>query len=322
MDEKRVFYILLSILAGFFLLQQAWSFIGLFSDIILLIVLSWLLAFILEPIVKKLTIHNLSRPVAAGIVYAGLTILLTIIGVIVIPTVISQLTVLAHVLPPFFATAPEWAARFQTFVTTTLSNSVVIAQSIAATFLNLLLVLVFSFYFLVERESISKTIFNILPDEWEDEYKFLEKVINTSFAGFLRVQVVLGIIVAVTTFVVLLILRVNYALSASVAAGILAIIPVVGPVLAVIPAVLTASLISINTGLITFIILFLLQQIIYNVISPKIIGDTLKLHPIFVLLSFVVGYKIGGTWGAVFAVPVTSALVIVVREFLDHWQKT
>ncbi|MEK7127251.1 MAG: AI-2E family transporter [Patescibacteria group bacterium] len=322
MDEKRIFYILLSILAGFFLLQQVWSFIGLFSDIILLIVLSWLLAFILEPVVKKLAIKKIPRIAAAGIIYLALAVFLTIIGLIIIPTVVSQLTVLARALPPFFASAPEWAARFQTFLSTTLSNSVTIAQSIAAAFLNLLLVLIFSFYFLIDRERISKTIYGLLPNEWEDEYRFLEKVINTSFAGFLRVQVALGLIVGVTTFLVLIILRVNYALSASVAAGILAIVPVVGPALAIIPPILPALLVSFNTGLITFAVLFLLQQIIYNVVSPKVIGDTLKLHPIFVLLSFVVGYKIGGAWGAVFAVPVTSAVVVITREFLTHWHKT
>lgn len=322
MDEKRIFYILLSILAGFFLLQQAWNFISLFSDIILLTILSWLLAFILEPIVKKLATKKVSRLAAAGIIYLALAIFLTVIGLIIIPTIVSQLTILAHVIPPFFDSAPEWATRFQSFITTTLSNSVTIAQSIAATFLNLILVLIFSFYFLIDRERISKTIYNLLPDDWEDEYRFLEKVINTSFAGFLRVQVALGIIVGISTFLVLVILRVNYALSASVAAGILAIIPVVGPILAIIPPLLPALLVSLNTGLITLAVLFLLQQIIYNVISPKVIGDTLKLHPIFVLLSFVIGYKIGGAWGAVFAVPVTSAIVVITREFLTHWQKT
>ncbi len=213
--------------------------------------------------------------------------------------------------------APDW---LQQFVTATLSNAVIIAQNVTATLFNLVLVLIFSFYFLIDRDRIGKIIDDLVPKEWRDEFHFLEKVVNTSFAGFLRVQVAIGFIVGITTFVVLKILGIDYGLTASAAAGILAIVPVVGPVLAVLPPVLPALMVSVNTGLITLIILFLLQQIIYNVISPKVLGETLKLHPIFVLLSFIVGYKIAGFWGAVFAVPVTSAFVIIIEEFLYHFK--
>jgi predicted PurR-regulated permease PerM len=317
MDEKRVLYILLSIIAGLYLLQSAWGFLGMFSDVFLTLILSWLLAFILEPVIKKLTKNNLSRLIAAGIVYLFLGIFLTIFGIVVIPTLASQLTILAGALPPFIEAAPEW---LQKFATGTLSNSVTIVQEVTAAAFNLLLVLIFSFYFLIDRDRIVKTIYELMPDDWKNEFRFLEKVINTSFAGFLRVQVLLGVIVGLTTFLVLIILGVSYALTASILAGILAIVPVVGPVLAVLPPLLPAMMVSLNTGLITVIVLFLLQQIIYNVVSPKIIGETLKLHPIFVLLSFVIGFKVAGFWGAVFAVPVTSAFVIIAREFLYHFK--
>jgi predicted PurR-regulated permease PerM len=318
MDEKRLFWLLLCIIAGLYLWQIAWGFLGRFSDIFLILILSWLLAFLLEPVVKKLTQKNLSRLTAAGVVYLFLGIILVVAGIVIIPTVGSQLAVLAGDLPSLIENAPDW---LQKFATNTLSNSVAIAQEITTAAINLLLVLVFSFYFLVDRHRITKTLYDLLPDEWEENFQFLEKVINTSFAGFLRVQVLLGVIVGAVTFLVLIILGVNYALTASVLAGVLAIVPVAGPVLSLLPPLLPAMMISFNTGLITIVSLFLLQQIIYNLISPKIIGETLKLHPVLVILSFIIGFKIAGFWGAVFAVPVTSMFAIIIKEFFRHLKK-
>ncbi|OGG05872.1 hypothetical protein A2872_02630 [Candidatus Gottesmanbacteria bacterium RIFCSPHIGHO2_01_FULL_42_12] len=318
MDEKRILYILLSIIAGLYLLQITWGFLAMFSDIFLILILSWLLSFILEPVVRSITQKNTSRLVAASIVYVFLGIFLFILGMVIVPTIISQLTIILGAIPDLARTAPEW---LQQFVTATLSNAVAIAQNITAAIFNLVLVLIFSFYFLIERDRISKLIYDLLPDDWESNFRFLEKVVNTSFAGFLRVQVALGAVVGITTYLVLTIMGINYALTASFAAGILAIVPVVGPALAVLPPILPALMTSVNTGLITFVVLFLLQQIIYNVVSPKVIGETLKLHPIFVLISFIVGFKIAGFWGAVFAVPITSAFVIIIQEFIYHNKK-
>ena len=318
MDEKRILYILLSIIAGLYLLQITWGFLAMFSDIFLILILSWLLSFILEPVVRSITQKNTSRLVAASIVYVFLGIFLFILGMVIVPTIISQLTIILGAIPDLARTAPEW---LQQFVTATLSNAVAIAQNITAAIFNLVLVLIFSFYFLIERDRISKLIYDLLPDDWESNFRFLEKVVNTSFAGFLRVQVALGAVVGITTYLVLTIMGINYALTASFAAGILAIVPVVGPALAVLTPILPALMTSVNTGLITFVVLFLLQQIIYNVVSPKVIGETLKLHPIFVLISFIVGFKIAGFWGAVFAVPITSAFVIIIQEFIYHNKK-
>ncbi len=322
LPEMRVLLVILTAIAGIFLWRLVWGFLVIFSDIALILILSWLLAFILEPLVKKLTSKGLSRLAAAGLVYCGLAVIMVIGGMIVVPVIVTQLTSLAGTLPVLFLQAPEWADRAQIFLTNTLTNSVAMVSSLASAMVNFVLILIISFYFLVERAAISKFILDIIPDSFKEDWRFLERVINTSFAGFLQTQVVLGILVGVATFFILLILKVNYVLSAAVATGILAVIPVVGPILAIVPPLLPAFLASFNTGVITTVVLVLMWQIIYNVVAPKLLGKALKIHPLVVLLSFIIGYKIGGVWGAVFAVPVVSAAVVIAREFLTHWRKT
>ena len=68
-------------------------------------------------------------------------------------------------------------------------------------------------------------------------------------------------------------------------------------------------------------VIILTGQLVYNILSPKLLGTALKIHPIIVLLSFLVGYRLGGVWGAIFAVPVTSAIFIIVKEILKYWKQ-
>jgi predicted PurR-regulated permease PerM len=67
-----------------------------------------------------------------------------------------------------------------------------------------------------------------------------------------------------------------------------------------------------------FAILLIVQQIMLNYLGPKLMGKAFKLHPIIVLLSFIVGYKIAGAFGAIFIVPILAILVIVFKE-LEHY---
>jgi len=67
------------------------------------------------------------------------------------------------------------------------------------------------------------------------------------------------------------------------------------------------------------VILLLAQQIIFNIWGPKFIGKAFKIHPIVVLLSFIVGFKIAGVMGAIFAIPVISIIILVIRDLGHHF---
>src|SRR5438270_11226632 len=96
--------------------------------------------------------------------------------------------------------------------------------------------------------------------------------------------------------------NVSFAASTSLISGILGAIPMIGPILAIIPPLLLPILTNTTQALIIFLILLALQQIIFNIIGPKLLSKTFKLHPVIVLLSFLVGYRIAGSVGAILAV--------------------
>lgn len=318
----RLLAILLTIAVGLYLLQIFWQLLGNFSDIIVILVVAWLLSFILEPAAFKISkIAKLSMVWSALIVYVIIAALFTVATIIFIPTVISQLQTLSAIAPVYLSYAPKAVQSWNYNFASAFDNFINYIPSVAQSLVSILMILILSFYFIVDKERINTEIYNLAPKKWHENLKFIQKVINDTFASFLRVQVLFGLLAGISTWIVLTIFAVNFAASTSLIAGILNIVPLIGPLLGIIPAVLVV-LVSDPTNptkaLLVFVILLLIQQVTFNVIGPKIMGKAFRLHPIIILLSFIIGAKIAGPLGAVFAIPVLGIIGIIFRE-LGHY---
>ncbi len=321
LTEFRLFLILAIIALSWYLLSLLGSFLGLFTDVALILFLSWILAFVLEPLVTYLADRGFNRIVAAIVIYFCIALLLGSLLWMVLPTTITQFSQLVTIVPLYLPKDFLFTTQVQTFLTNTLSNSIVLASQIASGLTGILLIFILSFYLLVSKKEVSVAIKSLVPNEYEEDYDFIENVINTTFASFLRVQILLGLVLGLIVFLSLSLLKVNFALSTSIASGILAMIPAVGPFLFLLPPLLAALTISVEKVVIVTIVLVLAAQLVYNLLSPKLLGEALKIHPIIVLISFLIGYKLAGVWGAIFAVPVTSALTIVGKDVLEYWRE-
>jgi len=320
--ELRILAILGIIALGWHLVSTFWSFLGMFADIFILLVLSWVLAFILEPLVIKISkVLTLPRLWSAALVYFSLGVLAIIIIWAVLPTVISQISQFAFLVPNYLPENFLLGPKLETFINNTANNTISLASGVASTATGILLVFILSFYFLMTKEEISKFILKIIPHEYEKNYLFLEKTINETFASFLQIQIVMGLVMGGITLVTLLILGVNFPLSTSLFSAILAMIPVVGAVIFLIPVVLAGLTVSIEKTIIAVVIILLAAQLVFNILGPKLLGSALKIHPIVILLSFIIGYRLAGVWGAIFAVPITSALFVIVKDLLKYWRQ-
>lgn len=320
LPEFRLFFILGAVALAWHLLTIFGSFLSLFADIFVLLFLSYLLAFILEPAVNYFVARRISRIPAAAVVYLAIAILLIVFIWIVLPTTITQVSQIANLTPLLFPPDSLIANRLQTFLTNLLANSAQIATSLASTATGVILIFILSFYILISRKEISKFIKSLVPDEYENDYLFIEKVINTTFASFLRIQIALALIMGTATFFTLSILGIEYALSTSLFAALLAAIPAIGTVLMFVPIILATLTISLQKTFFAIAILILVSQLVYNLLAPKLFGAALKIHPIVVLVSFLAGYKVAGSWGAIFAVPVAASVAIITKELLKYWQ--
>jgi predicted PurR-regulated permease PerM len=170
------------------------------------------------------------------------------------------------------------------------------------------------YYFLSESQMISNKLIRFFP---VSKRKLLRKVsadIDKVLGRYVISQFLLCFIIGVLTLIILMALDVSYPLLLSVVNAVFNIVPYFGPLFGAIPAIIVALLRSPQTAIWTAICLYIIQQLEGDVISPKITGDSVCLHPLMVIILLIIGGKIGGIVGMVLAIPVGVILKIIYED--------
>jgi len=315
-DLVRILLVLLIIATGSYVLSLFWIAISRFLDLFVILLSAWLLSFILEPIVDRIQkIFKSSKLIATTITYILVFALLIIISIVYIPLITSQIQMLTNILPQYLKSAPPIVVASYKSLSVQISNSVTLIPSFAQFLFLSFIVLILSFYFIVDKEKINKELFNIIPKQWHDFLHFTQKTINDIFISFLRVQLFYGITSAILTWIILKAFNIDFAASIAFISGIFAFVPLIGPLLAIILPILVALLADPLKALIIGTILLFVQQVTFNIIGPRLLGKAFRLHPAIILISFLVGLQFAGAVGAVFAIPILGISAVMIRRF-------
>ncbi|MDD2201021.1 MAG: AI-2E family transporter [Firmicutes bacterium] len=175
---------------------------------------------------------------------------------------------------------------------------------------------VIAFYLTRDVDDIKEGFVSWLPADSRDRIMGAVSGIDEALAGWVRGQVIICAFVGVATGASLAFFGVEYALPIGVLVGILEIIPYFGPLLGMIPAVLMAAQKSTFTAIIVAVVFTLIQQVESAVLSPKIVGDCVGLHPLAVIGALLVGGALFGVVGILLAVPVSAVLFILGERLL------
>lgn len=322
LSSLKLLTILLTFAVSIYLLQFLFDFLRNFSDIILILVFGWLVSFILEPFVDIFTNYlKIPRVISTALIFVLAAILLILTFAIFIPDIISQFNTLEKVVPQFLSNSPPQVQIAVDNFIGSLNNFSSLIPSVTQFVVNLITVLILSFYLIIDKENINKRLYAITPRKYHESIRFTQNVIDKSFASFVRIQVLWGVIGGLITWVILTIFGINFAASTSLMAGILTAVPVIGPIIGVIPPIFVAFIEKPNQALVIFLTIFVIQQFIFNVFGPKLIGKAFNINPIVVMLSLLIGIKVAGATGAVFAIPVISIILIVAREFYKDYKE-
>jgi len=301
-----------------YLAQVFLQILNTFSDIVLIIIFAWILNFILGPLVNFVNKQTKTPLIFSTVfVYILFGFVISVSFYLLIPVITEQIRFLAEILPAYLSSSsPQIQKASQTFLES-LSDLTFIIPQISQFLIYFLTILVLSFYMIIEKKTINDTIHKIIPRSWIPHMEFLEEVVDRTMTLFFRVQVIFGLISGFMTFVVLLLFGIDFAPSTAVVAGLLTVIPVIGVVLALIPPFLVSFVQDPSKALFILAILLVAQQLVYNLLGPKLIGQAFKIHPIIVLISLLVGFKVAGFIGSVFAIPVVSIATIVGKEIIE-----
>lgn len=195
-----------------------------------------------------------------------------------------------------------------------LNNAVGILSKAANVVLNTVLVLIISIYFLSDGGRLVRWSVDILPERYRDEAAFFVHSTDRVLGGYLRGQLVVALLAGVLAGGGAMALGVPYPVLIGIITFLLELVPVIGPVVLIVPPVVISLIfMPISTTAILLVYFVVFQQIVTNIIGPRIIGSAVGIHPLEAMAAALIGYPVAGFLGSFMAVPAVGILHIIVR---------
>lgn len=333
LDSKKIISISTGTIIKIFLVALAFIFLYIIRDILAVIIISIIIASAIEPLVNILTKGRppfirlgLPRFVSIIIVYLSLFALLSILIYLITVPLAREIEVLLGILPDYMEKllpgfnfgeqAKKLLQKFpQTFADITPQAFGFISGAFGRA-TDAIIVLILSFYFVAMEKGVENLIRYLIPNHHEEYALNLWKRAKTKIGFWLQGQFLLGLIVGFLIFIGLTILDFPFAFVLAIWAAVLEIIPIVGPILAAIPAVAIGFLHSPALGLGTLILYVAVQQIESHVIVPNVLKKIVGINPVLVIISLMVGVRLGGIVGLFLAVPVAAVIMELIGDFV------
>ncbi|MBR5130817.1 MAG: AI-2E family transporter [Alphaproteobacteria bacterium] len=321
------------------------------SSILLPFILAFVLAYFLDPLVNKLVRRKWSRGLAVGTVVSGFCVFIVTLFLILIPILQTQILSFIVKLPTI--TTYVWN-KIKVLISYTqhqisseqmnqLSDAVSqtafeVLNSIAVGILNvisggvalfnvvslLLIVPVVLFYVLKDWNDVSKNIKGLVPPKYKAETTSVWREINVKLAGFIRGQVSVCLALAVFYGIGLSVIGLDLGILIGILSGVLSFIPYFGFLSGVVLSILIAISQGAGWGLwIGLAVVFVVGQILESyVLTPKLVGENVGLHPVWIIFSLLAGGVLLGFVGILIAVPVAAVIGVLVRRALKWYESS
>lgn len=303
------------------------------------VLLGLLVAYGLFPAVAFLRRKGLGQASAAFLAFALFVLGAAAIVLLLVPLLNGEMAQLAGVLPEIFQkisdlmdSAPRLAARlhlqipperwqlllddWQLKIGSWLQERL---SGIGAGLTNMvdwLLAPVLAFYFLKEWERLKAWILNVFSVRVQGELVYLGGEIHKIVKSFLKGNLFTSLVVGVLTYIALTLLRLDFPGILGLLAGLGNLVPYFGAVISTVPVVLLCLLQAPWKGVAAVVLVVLIQQLESNVLTPRILGESLDLPPLTIILALIVGGEFFGILGMFLAAPVAAILKVAARRVL------
>src|SRR3972149_11050766 len=225
LSHRTVFFVF-ALIGLTWLITQIW-------DILFLVLVAFILMSALRPVVGKLLSFRVPRMLAILLVYGGIFGLFSLVIAGVLPPLVTQSTRLIQEFPGFIERLlPYWDVNISSFtdqIAPISQNLVKFTLGIFTNFLTVVTVLVFAFYFLLERSYLDHFLIGMFGEAAGKKTSDIIQKVEWSLGQWLLGELALMLSIGVLTYVGLLALRIEYALPLAILAGLLEIIPSIGP---------------------------------------------------------------------------------------------
>jgi predicted PurR-regulated permease PerM len=354
----RVIAILAAVVLAIYAMQLIWSSLVTFGDIIVEFFLAWLIAFILDPIVALVHRRGAPRPLAVSLVYLMLAGLLAGLIILTVPIVGDEIRRLGaeltatltpdnlnalaanatqalehlgmkpqdaqRIVPQFSQQIPDYASQL---AKNALNSGASIIASVMTLLFDAFLVIIISFYIMLDGGRIQAGVMRRLPPAWLPDAELFRGYVSRMFGGFLRAQLTLSLIYGAFTWVTLAALGQANGFLVALVSGLIVILPLIGPFIAVAPPI---ALVLLQTSpqdwplklAVLIVGLFIAQQITFQVIAPRVFSSHLGISPLLLIAALLVGAREGGIWGAFFAAPIVAVAYAMFEVFYQRFRRS
>lgn len=356
LNDKKIPYLRLVpiLLIAFILYKLVDNFgillVGLrfFLSVFSYLIWAFAIAYLFNPLMVILESRlKLKRTFSLLIVYLVLISAVTLVIIIITPSLVRSITELAENLPNYFSRLEKWTTQIINdlklvdkyslipYLNDNLGNVLKDASKYMNISLNVMLTktlnltsgmiklifgLILSIYLLKDKERIAATFKNILyaflSKDNAEGVVFFSREVNSIFSRYIIGRTVDSMIIGTICFTGLLIMRAPFALLISFIVGITNMIPYIGPLIGTVPSVLIVLLVNPVKSLWVLIFLVLLQQFDGWYLGPRILGNSVGLTPLLVIVAIIVGGGIFGIPGMFLSVPFMAVFKLLLNRYI------
>jgi predicted PurR-regulated permease PerM len=310
----------------------AWMDRGLFPE-------AWLERLIQRgapPALRRLARLRIPYALGATLIYTGLLGLLLLALLLGLPLLIRQALDLAALLPQRLQHLPEEMVRVQRELAMRLNIPpealallpsreawqdlarqgagwlfpvlVETARQVGGGVVEFLLILALSYYTMLDWRNISQQVLSLIPRHYHDEIHTTARILDRTFGEFLRGQLLIALLNGLVTLLVMLAFEAPFAGLIALLSALIILIPIIGAPIALWGPPLTLWLQGAWTaGLWMWLILLVYQQVLFHFLVPRMLGEATGLPPLLTLIAVLIGVRLFGFWGFVFAIPIAGA---------------
>ena len=327
------------------------AFVWMFKAVLTPFVLGIAIAYLLEPLVRFFVKMKMPRLISVILILLSFLIFVVIVITLAAPPLYREASALAESIPgyidalvtfssPYLAMAQEqfggdYVAHIKSFLQDNIGKIIQISggvagglanggQVIIGFFTTLVLTPLVAFFMMQEWPRVTGWVYELIPRENEKVIKDLLKQMNQKISGFVRGQITVAFFLGVIYAIALTVADLNYGFLIGITAGFLSIIPMVGSTLGLLVSVIVAWFQMGEWDYVAIIAaIFIVGQIVEgNILTPKLVGDSVGLHPLWVMFALMAGGSLFGILGMLLAVPVAAVVGVLLSFSILQYKKS
>jgi predicted PurR-regulated permease PerM len=259
------------------------------------------------------------------------------IGALFIPTLAHEVNGFAHALPNYVDDVTHRRGRLgfleskyhvtqrvrdaiesggTTKVLGLTGTAIAITKGIITAIVATVTIIFMTFFMLLEGPVWVERFYSLLPEPSRDHWRKVGHQIYRTVGGYVTGNLLISIIAGITSTLVLLALGVPYAVALGLLVAILDLIPLAGATIAAIIVAAVGFIHSLVAGIILIVFFIVYQQIENHLLQPLVYSRTVRLSPLLILVSVLVGAELAGVLGALAAIPVAGSIQVVLVAWL------